>query len=717
MPGTNVKISLFVRRLICYCSVYQKCNRLPKSFSTFIDKFILMKPLLAATLICIALYACNTPSADTAKPDILASNIDSTIKPGDDFFMYANGGWIKKNPIPGAESGWGIGNLVLEENYVRLKKINEDAAAANAAAGTTTQKIGDFWTSAMDSAAIDKAGLSPLQPDLDQINAIRNSNDLINVAARLKRKGVGCLFGDYVAQDDKNSEVMAYVLSQGGLGMPNREYYFNTDERTEKVKTAYKDYLLQTFKQLGNDEPTAQKNGAAVYALEEKLAKASRKLADLRDPYKNYNKMSVEALGKISPHINWKDFITTTGIRQLDSVIVGQPEFYAALSNEVKSTSIDNWKNYLRFHLIRSFAGYLDKTSVDQAFTYRKTLTGATEQRPRWKRALDAEEDAMGEALGQLFVKEYFNETAKKRYSDLVEAIRDACRERIAKLTWMSDSTKQKAYTKLAAITKKVGYPDKWKDFGALKIDKGPFVLNMQRANEWWTDYYINKLGKPVNRTEWEMTPQTYNAYYNPSNNEIVLPAGMFSVPGLKDEEIDDAFVYGYAAASTIGHEITHGFDDQGRQYDAKGNLTDWWTKKDGEAFNQRAKAIIQQFNEFMPVDTLHINGEATQGENIADLGGLLLGIDAFKKTATYQKNEKLHGFTPMQRYFLGYAYSWMYQIKKERLSNLVITDVHSPAKERVNGPVVNIPEFYEAFGIQPGDKMYRADSLRVSIW
>ncbi len=677
-----------------------------------------MKPIIALALVCCGLYACSNKSTQTsAKPDILASNIDSTVKPGDDFFLYANGAWIKKTPIPSSESGWGIGNLVQEEIYTRLKKINDDAVAAKAAEGTISQKIGDFWQSAMDTAALDKAGLSPLKEDLDKISAIQNASDLVALAAQLKRKGVNCLFGDYIAQDDKNSEMMAYRLDQGGLGMPNRDYYFNKDERSLKVKAAYKEYLVKNFQQLGNDEATAQKNAAAVYTLEEKLASASRKLADLRDPYKNYNKMDIGGLTKISSNINWTDFIKNSGISKLDSVIVGQPEFYTALSNELKSTPLEDWKNYLRSHLLVSYAAYLDKTSVDNLFNYRKALTGATEQRPRWKRVLDAEENAMGEALGQLFVKEYFNETAKKRYSDLVEAIRDAYKDRIGKLSWMSDSTKQKAYAKLASITKKVGYPDRWKDFSALKIDKGPFVLNVQRANEWWTNYYNNKLGKPVDRTEWDMTPQTYNAYYNPSNNEIVLPAGMFSVPGMKDEELDDAFVYGYAAASTIGHEITHGFDDQGRQYDPKGNLTDWWTKKDGEEFGKRAKFIVHQFSEMVPVDTLHINGEATQGENIADLGGLLLGIDAFKKTEAYKKGDKLHGYTPMQRYFLGYAYSWMYAHRKERISNQVMTDVHAPAKERVNGPVVNIPEFYEAFGIKAGDKMYRADSLRVNIW
>lgn len=674
-----------------------------------------MKQLVTIALLSISLYACN--DAGKPKPDLLASNIDSTVKPGEDFFNYANGGWIKRTPMPESESGWGIGNLVQDEIYGRLKKINEDAAARSSADGTIDQKIGDFWKTAMDTVALDKAGITPLKPDLDKISSIQNSNDLMTVAAELGTKGVGMLFGDYVAQDDKNSEVMAYKMDQGGLGMPNREYYFNTDERTVKVRAAYKLYLLQTFKQLGDDDATAQKNADAVYALETRLAKASRKLEDLRDPYKNYNKMTITGLSSLAPNVNWADYIKNIGITKLDSVIVGQPEFYTAFSNEIKSTPIEDWKNYVRFHLVQSYAGYLDKASFTNAFEYRRSLSGAKEPRPRWKRVLDAEEGAMGEALGQLFAKEYFNETAKKRYTDMVEAIRDAYKDRIAKLTWMSDSTKQKAYAKLAKITKKVGYPDKWKDFSAMKIDRSSYLANMQRANNWWHHYNINKLGKPVDRTEWDMTPQTYNAYYNPSNNEIVLPAGIFAVPGFRDEELDDALVYGYAGASTIGHEITHGFDDQGRQYDEAGNLKNWWTAKDEAEFSNRAKAIIKLFSEFNPVDTLHVNGNATQGENIADLGGLLLGLDAFKKTEAFKKNETIAGFSPMQRYFLGYALGWMYQERKERLANQVMTDVHAPAKERVNGPMVNIPEFYEAFGIKPGDKMYRADSLRVNIW
>jgi putative endopeptidase len=664
----------------------------------------------------LAIISCNS-KIEATNSDPLVDNLDTTVNPGDDFFLYANGGWIKKNKIPEAESAWGISNLVQEEIYKRLISINEKAVKEGGAKGTVTQKIADFWSAAMDTNAINKDGISPLNSDLDRINKAATVNDLLKLSAAFGNKGSNTFFGNYIAQDDKNSEQIAYILSQGGLGMPNRDYYFNTDEKSVAVQKAFKEYLVKIFKQLGNDEATANKAMDDVYAFETRLAKASRKLADLRDPYKNYNKMSVAALQTLTPNLNWNDYWAITKIPKLDSVIVGQPEFYTALNNELKTAPIEVLKNYMKYNYVSDFATYLDDKTFMDKFNYGKTLSGAKEPRPRWKRVLDAQEGAMGEALGQLFVKEYFNETAKKRYEDLVEAIRDAYKERIAKLTWMSDATKAKAYDKLAKIKKKVGYLDKWKDFTAMDISKTSFVQNIQKANEWWHQYNVNKLGKPVNRDEWDMTPQTYNAYYNPSNNEIVLPAGIFAIPGKKDADLDDALVYGYAAASTIGHEITHGFDDQGRQYDATGNLKDWWTKKDGEEFGLRAKNIIRQFNEFIPVDTLHINGEATQGENIADLGGLLLGLDAFKKTETFKQGKKIGGFTPMQRYFLGYAYSWLYQARKERLANQVKTDVHSPAKERINGPVVNLPEFYEAFNIKPTAKSFRPDSLRVNIW
>lgn len=682
-----------------------------------------VKQIAFALAAITAAFACNQPKP-TTKPDFLSANIDSSVRPDQDFFLYANGGWIKKTPIPDAESSWGIGNLVQEEIYDRLKKVNEDAVKEKTNDGTVTQKIGDFWYSGLDTAEIEKQGLQTLQPDLESINAIKSTADIVNVAASFHKKGIRVLFTDFVGQDDKNSDLMAYQLNQGGLGMPNRDYYFNTDTITSRVRTAYQTYLYKTLRRLSvnstlppNDSTGIKKIADRVYALETRLAKSSRKLADLRDPYKNYNKMSAAGLEHLSANLNWAAYLHKTGIDKLDSVIVGQPEFYTTLNSELKNTPIEDWKNYLRFHLVKNSAAFLDKQNYADFFEYLKSLTGASQQRPRWKQVLDAEENAMGEALGQLFVKEYFNETAKKRYTDLVEAIRDAYKERIKNLSWMSDSTKQKAYDKLAKIKKKVGYPDKWKDFSTLKIDRGAYLLNVQRANEWWWNYMINKLGKPVDRTEWNMSPQTYNASYNPSNNEIELPAGIFAVPGMRDEELDDAFVYGYAAASTIGHEITHGFDDQGRQYDARGNLRNWWQKNDSLQFAERAQKIIKQFNAFNPVDTLHVKGDATQGENIADLGGMLLGLDAYKKTESFKRAEKIGGLTPLQRYFLGYSYGWMYETRKESLASQVMTDVHAPAKERVNGPVVNIPEFYEAFEIKPGSKMYREDSVRVSIW
>jgi putative endopeptidase len=671
--------------------------------------------ILPAIVLFMFLSACKTKT--DAGTDFLVKNIDTTVNPATDFFSFANGGWIKNNPIPASESSWGVGELVQEDIYSRLKTINEKAVKESAAEGTISQKIGDFWQSGMDSAAADKDGLQPLQPDLATISQVSNTNQLLAVVASMHKKGMGVMFNDGVSQDDKKSDAYAYQVNQGGLGMPNRDYYFNTDQKSVAVQKAYHHYLYVTFRQLGNDSLQAMANTEKVYALETRLAKASRKIADLRDPYKNYNKMNVDGLEKMSPAIVWPVYLKDLGITKIDSAIVGQPEFMAALSTELKATPIADWQNYLRFHLVRRNAAYLDRETFMNNFAYSQAVRGTKEPRVRWKRVLDAEEGAIGEALGQLFVKEYFNEKAKDRYNTMVEAIRDAYKERITKLSWMTDSTKQKALAKLAKISKKVGYPDKWKDFSALKIDKGPFVLNMARAREWWFNYNISKLGKPVDRTEWVMTPQTYNAYYNPSNNEIVLPAGMFAVPGMKDEDLDDAFVYGYAAASTIGHEITHGFDDQGRQYDATGNLKNWWQDADAKQFGDRAKKIINQFNEFMPVDTLHVNGDATQGENIADLGGLLLGIDAFKKTEQYKKGEKINGYTPMQRYFLGYAYGWLYATRKELLATQLKTDVHAPSKERVNGPMANIPEFYEAFGVKKGDKMYREDSLRVNIW
>ncbi|SHL87213.1 putative endopeptidase [Chitinophaga jiangningensis] len=662
--------------------------------------------------------ACNQgdKKAGAGTPDPLAAHRDTTVDPRQDFFDYANGGWIKANPIPAEYSSWGIGNLVKEELYNRLRAINEKAA--DNPGDAISNKIAAFWQSGMDSVKLNADGIKPIASHLQAIDAVTNIQELATLSAKLS-VFTGVLCGVYIGQDAKNSEVMAVQFWQGGLGLPNRDYYFNTDDRTAKIRAAYPGHISKMLQFTGM--PAGQADAAAtdIVALETILAKSSRKLEALRDPNANYNKMPVSQLNKIAENIDWKAFLEQQGISKFaDTVIVGQPEFYTTLSNAIKSQKLDTWKNYLKWQVINAAAPYLSDTisAADFAF-YGKLMRGQEKQQVRWKRVLDAEESAMGEALGQLFVKEYFNANAKKRYENLVEDIRGALKTRIQQLTWMSDSTKEKALYKLSKITKKVGYPDKWKDFSAMDIKAQSYFENNLRAMEWWHQYQVAKLGKPVDRTEWDMTPQTYNAYYNPSNNEIVLPAGIFTVPGKRDEELDDALVFGYAGASTIGHEITHGFDDEGRQFDADGNLKSWWSKEDEEKFNKRAAVMVQQFNEYVVVDSLRINGKATLGENIADLGGILLGWDAFQKTEQFRKNEKISGLSPSERYFLGYSLGWLSHTKKEELARRVLTDVHSPAKFRVNGPFSDVDAFYDVYGLKPGDKMYRPDSLRVRIW
>ncbi|RYE24551.1 MAG: M13 family peptidase [Sphingobacteriales bacterium] len=672
---------------------------------------------LALSMLFAACKSSDKKEESQPKEDILVANMDTTVNPADDFFDYAEGRWVKNTQIPKEESSWGIAHLVQEELYKRLLNINEEALKKASKTGVE-QQIGDFWFSAMDTMAIERQGIASLKPELDKIDAIKDTKALMGLAAELHTTGLGVFFGEGASQDAKASDVMAYYMNQGGIGLPNRDYYFNTDERTTKIRSEYPNYIARTFVLMGADSTVAKTKAANIVALETKLAKSSRKLEALRDPYANYNKMAISQLKGMSPHIEWPELLNIMGVKHVDSVIVGQPEFFKALDNVIATENLQTLKDYMAFHLVRSNANYLSNNFADNNFNFfGKTLRGAEAQRPRWKRALDVEGNVIGEAVGKLFAKEYFNEKAKKRYEDMVENVRDAYKERIEKLDWMSDSTKKKALAKLKSITKKVGYPDNWKDFSSLHIDRSAYVQNILRANKWWNDYYMNKLGKPVDRTEWDMTPQTYNAYYNPSNNEIVLPAGIFTVPGYRDEQLDDALVYGYAAASTIGHEITHGFDDEGRQFDEKGNLKNWWSKEDEEQFNKRADVLVKQFNNMMPVDTQRINGKATLGENLADLGGILIALDAFKKTDTYKKGEKLNGLTPLQRYFLGYSLGWMYQIRKEQLASQLLTDVHSPAKYRVNGPFPNVPEFYEAFGVKPGNKMYIPDSLRVRLW
>ena len=680
-------------------------------------KRFLLLPLLAA-----AVSGCPSNSLKTTnfsdKPDILHAALDTIVAPGDDFFAYANGTWLKNHPIPASESNWGIGKEVQNEIYARLRQTSIDAAGANAAAGSNQQKIGDFWAVGLDSVKADKLGAAPIQPELDRIAAMKSVAEVPGVVAHEIPLGVNALIGPVVYQDAKNSDRVMVYLNQSGLGLPNRDYYFNTDSRTKNIRREYLAHVTSTFRLLGQEPAAAQANATRVMALETALAKSSRKLEALRDPYANYNKMSVAQLNQLTPGIDWKTWLAQLGTTRLDTVIVGQPEFYRTVGQLLKTKPLDDWKAYLTWHVTRTFAPTLSQPLVAENFRFYGTvLRGAKALRPRWKRVLDMQENALGEALGQLFVREYFKPEAKARYDTLVKNVVASFADHIQKVDWMSAPTKVVALQKLRTITPKVGYPNKWKDYSALTIDRSSLTANVMRANQWQYRYELNKLGKPVDRTEWGMTPQTYNAYYNPSNNEIVLPAAAFAVPGLLDADADDALVYGYAGASTIGHELTHGFDDEGSQFDAKGNLHEWWSKEDRQRFNQRVAGIVKQFNGYTLLDSLHINGRATAGENIADLGGIVIGLDAFKKTKQYKEGKKINGLTPVQRYFLGYALGWQNHTRDESLANQLLTDVHSPAQYRVNGPMADVPEFYEAFGVKPGQKLYRPDSARVVIW
>jgi len=666
------------------------------------------------------LSGCSHAAAPAAAPppDPLTVDMNAAVNPGADFFAYANGGWLEKNPIPASESSWGIGNEVQDEIYNRLRAISEKAAATAAAAGSDDQKIGDFWTLATDTARADKLGLTPIQAPLDQIAAAKTLGQILAVADALQPIGVGAFYRMGVSQDEKDSAVMTVRLGQGGLGLPNRDFYFNAEPGVAKIRQAYLTHLAAVLHSLGEPDAAAKTNAQAVMTFETALAQASRPLAAMRDPYKNYNPMTPEALtAKYSPAIAWRQRLDAQHLPAA-TVVVGQPEFFRGLNAAIEHTPVPVLQDYLRLHLMQAYAPYLGGGFKQEHFHFFNTvMSGQQQPRPLWKQALGSENQALGMVLGRLFVAAYFPPATKQRYTALVEAIRTSFRHRIEQLDWMSPATKAQAVAKLDAVTPKVGYPDHWKDFSTLQIGRQSYAENMMNAARWRYQDMISKFGKPVDRSEWDMTPQTYNAYYNPSNNEIVLPAAQFAVPGVPDADLDDAIVYGYSGASTIGHEITHGFDDEGRHYDAHGNLKDWWTQQDDERFNQRAAVMVKEFDAYEPIPGLHIRGAACLGENIADYGGLLIGLDAFEQTAEYKAGQKIDGLTPLQRFFLGYALGWLSQEREASLRRQLLSDVHAPAKYRVLGPLSNIPAFYGAFGIKPGDAMWRPADERVNIW
>lgn len=644
------------------------------------------------------------------------ANIDSSVSPATDFYDFANGSWFKKNPIPASETRWGSFNILINSNYDILHNLLKEASAQkNAAKGSPEQMTGDLFRSGMDSAGIDKAGITPLKPWLDRIDAASNQEQILAEILKQHTEGIGSVFSFYVSPDDKNVNQEICQIFQGGLGMPDRDYYFEADMRTAGIRDAYKSYLKKLFGLLGDDEATALKNTQAVYDLETKLAKASMTRVDMRDPYKLYNKFDLAGLSA-KTNMDWKNIFSQLKVQGQDSVIVGQPAFLAEVGKQLKATPVETWKVYLKFHLVNGMAAFLSSSFDKARFEfYGMAVSGQKEQKPRWKRVLTVVDGAVGEMLGKMYVDKTFKPEAKKRMLDLVNNLQQTYADRINRLDWMSAETKKKALGKLNTFVKKIGYPDKWKDYSSLQIVPDNYVKNAISASTFEYNENINKLGKPVDRTEWGMTPPTVNAYYNPAFNEIVFPAGILQYPFFSDEA-DDAINYG-GIGGVIGHEMTHGFDDQGAQYDADGNLKNWWLPEDEQKFKAKTGVVVRQFNEYTVLDSVHVNGNLTLGENLADLGGLAIAYEAFKKTAQGKSNEKIDGFTPDQRFFLSWAQVWRTSARDEQTALMIKTDPHSPAKWRCNGPLSNMPEFYAAFNVKPGDKMYRADSVRAKVW
>ncbi|MGD8426301.1 MAG: M13 family metallopeptidase [Balneolaceae bacterium] len=677
-----------------------------------------MKNLFSAIIVAISavsmLAGCSSQLQNQHPLDL--SGVDSTANPTDNFFEYANGNWIKNTEIPASQRGWGSFYVVRDNALSNMKTILDSAASLeNPSKGSVEQQIGDLYKSGMDSASIEEAGLKPLQESLDHIAAISSGQDVFTEVIREYKSGNGTLFRFHVDPDDKNSRIERAHFDQGGLGLPNRDYYFKKDDKSQKIREAYRDYVSKILTLSGTDEDAANGDAKAVIELETKLAKASKAPVELRDPEANYHLLSLNDFNEMTPNINWNNVISAMELG-VDTLQVGQPEFYKQVSELIEATPVSVWKDYLRFHMVSGNAQWLSSPFAEAHFNfYNRLLNGQKEPQERWKRISNLVNHTLGDALGQLYVERYFPPEAKEYMVGMVDNLQQTYRERIKNLDWMSDSTKTKALEKLNAFVKKIGYPDKWEDYSSIEIDSTSLLRNLMSYGRWHYRDMVDKLGKPVDRTEWGMTAPTVNAYYNPSFNEIVFPAGILQPP-FYYQGADDAVNYG-AIGAVIGHEMTHGFDDQGSQYDKYGNLNSWWTKKDRTRFEKLTQQVVDQYNSYTVLDTVHVNGKLTLGENIADIGGLAIAHAAFEKTDQAKSNKKINGLTPEQRFFMAFAQVWRIKNTPEWLQWRINNDPHSPEKYRVIGPTSNMVSFYQAYGVEPGDGMYRPDSIRVRIW
>ncbi len=648
-------------------------------------------------------------------PSLDVTAMDRSFDPCVDFYTYSCGGWQKKNPIPPDQVAWSAYGKLQEDNLVYLRRILEQASTAKDR-DAVTQKIGDYYAACMDEASVEKLGAKPLQPELEQIRALKSAREMAPLLAGMHLAGDSAMFSSGAEQNPDNSDAMIVAIAQGGLGLPDRDYYTKDDAKSKEIRQRYVQHVQKMFELLGDSPADARKEAETVMRIEAALAKASLTRVDLRDPYKSKHIMKRAELTSLAPNFDWSTYFSASQVPPFENLNVAEPEFFKELNSQLASTSMADWKNYLRYHLANSRAPYLSSAFVNENFEfYRKYLRGAKELQPRWKRCVEYVDDQLGEALGQEYVRKTFPPELKAATQEMTRYIEDAMAGRIQQLDWMSPQTKQQALNKLHAVRNKIGYPDKWRDYSSVTITRDDFYGNGKRAEEFESHREFNKISKPVDRGEWDMTPPTVDAYYNPQMNDINFPAGVLQPP-MYDAKMDDAPNYGNTG-STIGHELTHGFDDEGRQFDAKGNLKDWWTTQDAEQFVKHANCVVDQYAQYVVVDDIHINSKLTEGEDVADLGGTVLAYIAWKNATKDKPLKDADGLTPEQRFFVGFAQWDCANLRPEDLRARAITDPHSPAKYRINGVVVNMPEFGTAFSCKPGLPMVKPADKVCKVW
>ena len=661
--------------------------------------------------------AAGNTKAKTLSAGIALEYVEPTVRAQDDFFQHLNGKWLKTVEIPADKSSWGAFYKLHDDTQPQLRAIIEKSAAVkNAQAGSEVQLIGDFFASYMDEARLEQLGIAPLKGELDKIASIKDKAELPATFARLGRLGVTVPFGFYIHQDAKDSTKYVADLYQGGLGMPDRDYYLKADDaKLADTRAKYQQHVEKMLALSGDKNAAA--NAKAIVDLETELARVQWTKVENRDPIKTYNKVELAKLAEIAPVYEWNAWLGAAGIAgKADYVIVSQPSYLKGMAEIVNRVPLETWKVYLQQHLVNGYASYLSKAFVDQRFAFHgTTLSGAPKLEPRWKRGVSTVEGALGDAVGKLYVKEHFPAERKARMEALVKNLLAAYRQSIDTLDWMSPATKKEAQAKLAKFNPKIGYPNKWKDYASLSVKRDDLVGNVMRSREVEYNRELNKLGKPIDRDEWMMTPQTVNAYYNPELNEIVFPAAILQPPFF-DMNADDAVNYG-AIGAVIGHEISHGFDDQGSQYDGDGNMRNWWTEEDGKRFAEKTKVLVQQYASYSPLPGYNVNGELTLGENIGDNSGLAIAHKAYKLSLKGKKAPVINGLSGDQRFYMGWGQVWRAKMREPAQINQVKTDPHSPAQFRANGTLKNQPGFYEAFGVKEGDKMYLAPKDRVIIW